>query len=128
MSFVASAGGVLLYVLRKPLFDWYAGLPAMDAKLVFEQQVQRVVRFASRATDLLENGSLQRYSMLLVLAAVVVVFAGLAPLPGIEGARAQTPLDGITALGLALLAVAGPLTVWFHRQSADRYRLQLDPV
>lgn len=116
MSFVATAGGVLLYVLRKPLFDWYAGLPAMDAKQVFEQQVQRVVRFATVVTGYLENGSLQRYAMLLVLAAVVVVFAGLAPLPAIEGDRAQTPLDGITALGLVLLAIAGPLTVWFHRQ------------
>lgn len=116
MSFVATAGGVLLYVLRKPLFDWYAGLPAVDAKLVFEQQVQRVVRFAGRCTDLLENGSLQRYAMLLVLAAVVVVFVGLAPLSGVEGTREQSSLDGITALGLVLLGLCGPLTVWFHRE------------
>lgn len=41
MSVVALVGGVLVYVLRKPLFNWYAGLPEVDAKLVFEQQVQR---------------------------------------------------------------------------------------
>ena len=29
------------HALRKPLFNWYAGLPEVDAKLVFEQQVQR---------------------------------------------------------------------------------------
>ncbi len=60
MSVVALVGGVLLYVLRKPLFNWYAGLPEVDAKLVFEQQVQRVVPFAARVTACLENGSLQR--------------------------------------------------------------------
>ncbi len=56
MSVVALVGGVLVYVLRKPLFNWYAGLPEVDAKLVFEQQVQRVVALAARLTAWLENG------------------------------------------------------------------------
>ncbi|MCY1338069.1 Na(+)/H(+) antiporter subunit A [compost metagenome] len=116
MSLVALVGGTSLYIFRRPLFDWYAGLPAMDAKLVFEQQVKRVAIFAGRCTDGLENGSLQRYVMLLLLAAVVVVFAGLAPLPSLAGTRPLTTLDGITALGLVLLALSGPLVAWFHRQ------------
>ncbi|MBF3108129.1 monovalent cation/H+ antiporter subunit A, partial [Pseudomonas aeruginosa] len=73
MSVVALVGGVLVYVLRKPLFNWYAGLPEVDAKLVFEQQVQRVVALAARLTAWLENGSLQRYLAWLLGAALVVV-------------------------------------------------------
>ncbi|RCI69537.1 monovalent cation/H+ antiporter subunit A, partial [Pseudomonas aeruginosa] len=71
MSVVALVGGVLVYVLRKPLFNWYAGLPEVDAKLVFEQQVQRVVALAARLTAWLENGSLQRYLAWLLGAALV---------------------------------------------------------
>src|SRR5690606_6626164 len=43
MSFVALVGGVLVYAFRQPLFRWYAGLPEVDAKLVFERSVQLVV-------------------------------------------------------------------------------------
>ena len=107
MSVVALVGGVLVYVLRKPLFNWYAGLPEVDAKLVFEQQVQRVVALAARLTAWLENGSLQRYLAWLLGAALVVVAVELAPLARLTGSRGLTPLDGITALGMLVLAFSG---------------------
>ncbi len=116
MSFVALVGGVLVYVLRKPLFSWYAGLPDADAKEVFEQQVQRVTAAARWITGHLENGSLQRYLAWLLGSAMLVVALSLAPLPQIAGARPLTPLDGITTLGLAVLALSGVLTAIFHRQ------------
>lgn len=90
MSVVALVGGVLVYVLRKPLFNWYAGLPEVDAKLVFEQQVQRVVALAARLTAWLENGSLQRYLAWLLGAALVVVAVELAPLARLTGSRGLT--------------------------------------
>ncbi|AOE84195.1 monovalent cation/H+ antiporter subunit A [Pseudomonas sp. TCU-HL1] len=116
MSLVALVCGVLVYVLRKPLFSWYAGLPDTDAKDVFEQQVQRFTAAARWLTGHLENGSLQRYLALLLGSAMVLVALSLAPLPQIAGARPLTPLDGITTLGLVVLALSGVLTAIFHRQ------------
>jgi multicomponent K+:H+ antiporter subunit A len=116
MSCVALLGGILVYVCRQPLFRWYAGLPEVDAKLIFEQQVQRVTAFARWLTGLLENGSQQRYLALLLGSALVVSGVALAPLAQLGGDRVLTPLDGITALGLVLLAASGVLTAIFHRQ------------
>ncbi|WAG80575.1 monovalent cation/H+ antiporter subunit A [Metapseudomonas furukawaii] len=116
MSVVALVGGVLVYVLRKPLFRWYAGLPDTDAKEVFEQQVQRVTQAARGITGLLENGSLQRSLSWLLGSALVAIAIYLAPLPQIAGERPLTPLDGITGLGLVVLGLSGVLTAIFHRR------------
>lgn len=116
MSCIALVGGVLLYIARKPLFRWYAGLPDADAKLVFEGVMQRLVRGATRLTASLENGSQQRYLALLLLAAVVVVAVSLWPLAQLTGSRPAIPLDGASVVGMLVLSVAGVLTAVFHRQ------------
>ncbi|WP_373388655.1 monovalent cation/H+ antiporter subunit A [Pseudomonas alcaligenes] len=116
MSCVALVGGILVYALRQPLFRWYAGLPEVDARMIFERQVQNLVRLAGWLTGRLENGSLQRYLSFLLIAALVLVATALAPLPQLTGARGLSPLDGITALGLLVLAASGLLTAVFHRQ------------
>ncbi|MGL4316567.1 MAG: monovalent cation/H+ antiporter subunit A [Pseudomonas sp.] len=116
MSGIALLGGILVYIGRKPLFRAYAMLPEVDAKQVFEQQVQRLTAFASGLTGLLENGSQQRYLALLLGSALVLTAVALAPLAQLGGTRALAPLDGITALGLVVLAASGVLTAVFHRQ------------
>ena len=116
MSCVALVGGILVYVGRQPLFRWYAGLPEVDARMIFERQVQNLVRLATWLTGRLENGSLQRYLSFLLIAALVLVASALAPLPQLTGSRGLSPLDGITALGLLVLAASGLLTAVFHRQ------------
>ncbi|WP_394559065.1 monovalent cation/H+ antiporter subunit A [Aquipseudomonas alcaligenes] len=116
MSFLALAGGVLVYIGRKPLFRWYESLPDVDAKLVFEQQVQRLVAAAAWLTARLENGSLQRYLALLLLSAVALVAVNLAPLPQLTGSRELSPLDPFTGLGMLVLALSGVLTAVLHRQ------------
>lgn len=116
MSCVALLGGVLLYVGRKPLFRWYAGLPDADAKLVFEAAMQRLVRGATRLTECLENGSQQRYLALLVLAALVVVGVSLWPLSHLTGSRPPMPLDGAALVGMLVLSATAVLTAVFHRQ------------
>lgn len=116
MSFIALFGGVLVYACRQPLFRWYAGLPSMDAKLLFERGVLVLVRGCVTITGWLENGSLQRYLALLLVAALVVVTLGLGPLPRVSGPLALTPIDAITALGLGIMALAALVTVVFHRQ------------
>ncbi len=116
MSCVALVGGILVYVGRQPLFRWYAGLPEVDARMIFERQVQNLVRLATWLTGRLENGSLQRYLSFLLIAALVLVASALVPLPQLTGSRGLSPLDGITALGLLVLAASGLLTAVFHRQ------------
>lgn len=116
MSCVALVGGILVYVGRQPLFRWYAGLPEVDARMIFERQVQNLVRLATWLTGRLENGSLQRYLSFLLIAALVLVASALAPLPQLTGSRGLSPLDGITMLGLLVLAASGLLTAVFHRQ------------
>ena len=116
MSFIALFGGILVYVFRQPLFRWYAGLPSVDAKLIFERGIQLLVKACSVFTQWLENASLQRYLALLLAAALLVVTQGLSSLPQISGPLAMTEIDGITALGLGIMAFAALVTVVFHRQ------------
>lgn len=116
MSVIALLGGILVYACRRPLFHWYAGLPDMDAKAVFEMAVRQVVALAVRLTSALENGSLQRYLALMLIAALVAVVVGIWDLPTLAGTVAQTPPDLVTALGLVLLCVMALLSVALHRQ------------
>ncbi|MBU0902316.1 MAG: monovalent cation/H+ antiporter subunit A [Gammaproteobacteria bacterium] len=116
MSFIALFGGILVYVFRQPLFRWYAGLPSVDAKLIFERGVVLMIKGCTAITQWLENASLQRYLALLLAAALIVVTQGLSELPQISGPLAMTKIDGITALGLGIMALAALVTVIFHRQ------------
>ncbi|WP_043311811.1 monovalent cation/H+ antiporter subunit A [Pseudomonas sp. ML96] len=116
MSFVALIGGVLVYIGRKPLFRLYESVPEVDAKLVFEAAVQRVVAAAAWLTARLENGSLQRYLALLLLSALALVTVSLAPLSQLSGSRELSPLDPFTGLGMLVLALSGVLAAVLHRQ------------
>ncbi|MCQ4348466.1 monovalent cation/H+ antiporter subunit A [Pseudomonas stutzeri] len=116
MSAVATAGGVLVYACRQPLFRWYAGLPELNARSRFEQVVQAVICAARSLTRRLENGSLQRYLALLLLCALVVLTWELAPMLQLGGAVALSAVDPVTALGLAVLSLCALLTVVVHRR------------
>lgn len=116
MSVIALIGGILVYACRQPLFRWYAGLPQLDAKLVFENAVQRVVRAAGWVTGVLENGSLQRYLALILLASLAVVTVALGPLSSLQGPQALSPVDAVTGLSMGMLALSALITVVFHRR------------
>ena len=116
MSVIALIGGILVYTFRQPLFRWYAGLPQLDAKLVFENAVQGVVAAARWCTHLLENGSLQRYLALMLLASLAVVTVALGPLSSLQGPQALGPVDVVTGLSMGMLALSALITVVFHRR------------
>ncbi len=116
MSFVALAGGVGIYSMRKWLFLWYQGLPNVDSVLVFEQAMRMLADIARRVSLLLDNGSLQRYLLLMLISVLVLVVYALTPLAPLAGPVALTPLDTATLGGMALLAVASLLTVFYHRR------------
>ncbi|MGE8359494.1 monovalent cation/H+ antiporter subunit A [Pseudomonas sp.] len=116
MSFVALAGGVLLYVFRTPLFRWYEGLPDINSTEVFERTMTRLGNASRGLTGHLENGSLQRYLAWMLGGAAVLVIVALGPLRPLTGSAGLTPLDGITALGMFILMATAVCTVIFHRQ------------
>ena len=77
-ALLRDVGYVLLSrALRQPLFRWYEGLPALDAKEIFRGAVGAVVDFAQGLTAFLENGSLQRYLVLMLGSALVLVIVAL---------------------------------------------------
>ncbi|EKF72985.1 putative monovalent cation/H+ antiporter subunit A [Alcanivorax hongdengensis A-11-3] len=115
MSFVALFGGIFIYSQRRRLFDLYARLPAMDARLVFEGRIQALGRLASAITGRLQNGSLQSYAAWLLTLVAVVLLTQLPNLPGWHGETAMLPLDGVSLLCAGMLVAAALLTTLLHR-------------
>ena len=116
MSFVALLGGVIIYSQRAFLFRWYDGLPDVNGRVIFEGSVRFAYGAVSRSLSRIENGSLQRYISLLLMAVIVLLTVWLAPLSQITGELALTPVDPLTALGLLVMACSAVLTMGFHRQ------------
>ena len=114
MSFIALAGGLLLYHQRKGFFAFYERQYRRDEKIVFEARVQRSVRLAQSITKRLENGSLQRYLVLFVGMAVLAAGIELWPLNSFSGSLAMTPLDGVSVLATLVLIVGALGTVIVH--------------
>lgn len=114
MSLTALVGGLLLYSQRKGLFAFYDRGYQLDEKMLFEARVQRGVRGSRWLTDTLENGSLQRYVMLLVVATLVAGAAGIWPLANLTGPLPLTPVDGVSVLAAVILAVGALGTVLVH--------------
>ncbi|MCW8919121.1 MAG: monovalent cation/H+ antiporter subunit A [Gammaproteobacteria bacterium] len=116
MSVIAIAGGALIYVLRHQLFALHARLfRPFDAKALFERQLEQIIGYARRLTALLENGSLQRYLMLLVASAVVLVASGLWGSP-LSGPLPAGEVDAVTLAGALALALSAITTTLWHRR------------
>jgi multicomponent K+:H+ antiporter subunit A len=114
MSIIALLGGLLLYYQRKGLFAFYERRYRLDEKVVFEQQVQRSIRFAQAITSRLENGSLQRYLAWFIGAAVVVAATELWSLTSFTGPLPTMPVDIISALTAVILMIGAIGTVLLH--------------
>ncbi|HBC17590.1 MAG TPA: monovalent cation/H+ antiporter subunit A, partial [Alcanivorax sp.] len=116
MSVIALVGGIAVYACRRRLFTWYARLPEIDAKRVFEGRIQAVVRLTAGVTRRLQTGSLQGYlAWVLALVAAVLVWQ-LPNLTSFTGERAMLPVDGVSVLCALMLIAAALLTTVLHRQ------------
>ena len=115
MSITAFVGGLIMYSQRQKFFDFHARFREVDEKAVFEAVVSWLVIRARSFTARLENGSLQRYVMLLVVSAIVVAAS---PLLGMTliGENGLTGIDIPTALGAAILILCALGTVYKHRE------------
>lgn len=116
MSVLAFIGGLIMYSQRQRFFAFHARFKEIDAKAVFEAVVTKLGAISERFTRSLENGSLQRYVLLLFLSAFVVAFMPLASLGLSVGSNGLSPIDYPSALGALVLIGAAIGTVVTHRR------------
>jgi multicomponent K+:H+ antiporter subunit A len=116
MSVVALAAGVLLYLARRHYFDLHGYQQrAVGGRELSEIAVLGAVRAARGLVEFVANGSLQRYVLLLVLAALVLGFAGARGLV-LTGSEARTPADALAILLTAALAGTAIVVAVLHTQ------------
>lgn len=115
MSGLAIAGGLAIYLNRKPLFRFEGLFPALDAKMIFEGAIQRCVVWAQKVNGYLESGSLQRYAFWLCFFALALTAPPLLDLETTQGSLPSTPLNGAVVIA-AILLIAGSLAtiIWSH--------------
>lgn len=118
MSLVALVGGIALYSQRHRLFRLRDRLfPVPDARTLFWQAIEWLIDQAQVVTRALENGSLQRYSALLLLAAFAAIAVPLLDNRGtLSGPLPMTPLDPLTVLGALVMIIAAITVVLWQRQ------------
>jgi len=116
MSLAAFVGGLLMYSQRQRFFDFHARFKEVDEKAVFEAVVSRFVDLAQRFTALVENGSLQRYAVLLVASVIAVAAAPLIDLGVFVGENGLSPVDWPTGISAVVLIVSALATAFLHRE------------
>ncbi|WP_339782311.1 monovalent cation/H+ antiporter subunit A [uncultured Marinobacter sp.] len=116
MSFLAFAGGLLMYSQRQRFFDFHARFRETDGKAVFEAVISEFVDLAHRFTGWVENGSLQRYAMLLVVSVIAVAALPLVKSGFYIGENGLSPVDWPTAIAAGVLIVSALATALWHRE------------
>lgn len=116
MSVIAMLGGIALYSLRRPLYQWYDGLPDLNALETFGQILQNSYTRVSRVIAVLQAVSLQRYIAVMLIALVLLVGWTLLPMSSLGGNEPLTPVDPLTLLGLLAMSLVALLTVIYHRK------------
>ncbi|HSH47320.1 MAG TPA: monovalent cation/H+ antiporter subunit A [Halomonas sp.] len=116
MSLIALAAGIAAYLSHAHLRRFLKQFAPLDARLVFEASVQCLERYSLRLMERLENGSLQRYMMLLLLSSLVVAGVGLVSMPSLAGALANQTADGVLIIGALLMMLAALSTAALHRR------------
>jgi len=115
MSAIAVSGGLLLYTQRRHLFQFQDSLPSLNAKEAFDEILSTVTKWSQDKVNAIENGSLQRYIMLMLI--IVLLFASwpLFEMNHLGGEKPLTPIDVHNAMGAALLMIGALSTViWYH--------------
>ncbi len=117
MSLIALTGGVSLYFgLLRLLYLHTMEEAGRGGRQVFDWLLMRLLGLARAVTIALENGSLQRYLLLLVGSALV---AGTAPFLAGGRVAGPVPTSAVTPAGLAAwttLVLATAATVVYYRQ------------
>jgi len=119
MSAIAMVGGVTVYVLLQRKIDLHTiGKLPGDAKLLFEVFIENITVSAGALTRLTQNGSLQRYLLLIVVTAIAVGVAAvwLYPAVGVTSSLPLAPAN-LTVVAIALVGMIASIgTVVMHRE------------
>ena len=115
MSAIAVSGGLLMYTQRHYLFQFHASLPSLNGKKLFDNSISALTKWCQVKINTIENGSLQRYLVLMFV--VVLFFAGwpLFEMNQLSGQKPLTPVDVHNAMGAALLMIGAISTVIWYR-------------
>ncbi|UQG54781.1 MULTISPECIES: monovalent cation/H+ antiporter subunit A [unclassified Marinobacter] len=116
MSFLAFFGGLLMYSQRKRFFAFHDRFREIDEKAIFEKMVFSLSLRANQLTAATENGSLQRYVMLLIVSALAVAFLPIIKMGFFIGSNGLTPVDWPTATLGAVLTACALATAAMHRE------------
>ena len=124
MSAVALGGGVVLYLLRRPVFRWHGrSLAHLDARVPYNRLMELLMRSGAGATALIDNGRLGRLVIVTLGFALGAGLLGyllpqtLAPVRNaIEHASAADSGDWVTVFAIALIVLATLVTTVWHRQ------------
>jgi len=115
MSFVATAGGLVIYYFRQHLFAFQANFSEPDAKQIFDNIVKNIIKRSTTLFNFLENGSLQRYNYLLISLAAIMMAAPLMDLSTTLGVRPELPYNIVDVTAAILLVIGALTTAICHR-------------
>jgi multicomponent K+:H+ antiporter subunit A len=115
MSALAFIGGLTMYSQRQRFFDFHERFKEIDEKAVFESLVSRISDLSNSVTARIENGSLQRYAMLLMASVIVVAIGPMATLGISIGENGLSSVDLPTLIGMAILIICALATAAVHR-------------
>jgi multicomponent K+:H+ antiporter subunit A len=116
MSIIAFAGAAMVYMRRHALYDFAEQVwPGVTGKNIFEHLLDMATRASTVITKSIENGSLQRYIACLLGFAMLAAFVPFWQHGWHAGTGATTPVDGVSAVVLVILAVGALGAVLFHR-------------
>ena len=116
MSLLALIGGVAIYSNRRVLFQFQSQFPEPDAKEVFERCMQRLIAWCGQIYLFIDNTSLQRYLLFMLLFTVALLAAPMMALNQTSGLRETIPVDGVVITGAVLLVLGALATVVWHRK------------
>lgn len=115
MSSLAIIGGSILYIKRQTLFEFKEQFHTEDAKYVFESRIQWLIQQSSKLHQLIDNNSLQRYVLCLVVLALALSASPLLDLVEAGGSGARLQFSWLATFCAAILVGSTILTVlWSH--------------
>ncbi len=118
MSITALAGGVVFYLIRRPLFALQEQLEWLSFKTLYELFLVKLFYLADTVIHFLDKQSLQRMVLIFILFILALGLSGPVTDAGyhLTGERAILPVDGVSLLVALIIAVATVATAVMHRQ------------